>query len=295
MSVTKYSIGIAISFIFLMSCKKNNDTPTTTNDLVFTFKFDSTQQRLNNIGQVANGIPAGRAAQSPIFNGMSVHYIELAKDEFTPLGSGVVLYKAAETTAGGASAIDFSKAVVAGDNQIFHKSGLINIPVGEYKYLRLSIAYQNLNIKYKFNSNILTGTVAGFIGFNTYVSNLVLNNVNIPINANKLQGFWAFESNGFTTVGQAPAGATTVPNPIFATSPIPQGSCVVTAHFINNAGFVTPLKITGNENADVNVKVSLSTNKSVEWNEVTADGLLEPSLGEHIADMGIRGMKPIFY
>jgi hypothetical protein len=295
MTVLKYIIFTVGSIFFFMSCKKNNDTPTTTNDLVFTFKFDSTQQRLNNIGQLANGLLAGRAAQSPIFNGMSVHYIELAKDEFTPLGSGVVVYKAAETTAGGASAIDFSKAIVAGDNQVFHKAGLINIPPGDYKYLRMSIAYQNLNIKYKFNSNILTGTVAGFIGFNTYVGNLVLNNVNIPVNANKLQGYWAFESNGFTTMGQAPAGATTVPNPIFATSPIPQGSCVVTAHFINGSGFIAPLKITGNENADVNVKVSLSTNKSVEWNEVTADGLLEPSLGENIADMGIRGMKPIFY
>jgi hypothetical protein len=294
MNIPKYILLPIVYVCFLMSCKKNNDTPTTTNDIVFTFKFDSTQQRLNNVGQIANGIPAGRAGQSPVFNGMSVHYIELAKDEFTPLGSGVVLYKAPETTTGGASSIDFSKAVVAGDNQIFHKAGLINIPAGDYKYLRMSIAYQNLNIKYKFNSNILTGTVAGFIGFNTYVGNLVLNNVNIPVNANKLQGFWAFESNGFTISGQAPVGATTVPNPIFATSPIPIGSCVVTAHFINGSGFTSPLKITGNENADVNVRVSLSTNKSVEWNEVTADGLLEPSLGENIVDMGIRGMKPIF-
>src|SRR4051812_30851867 len=47
--------------------------------LIFKFKFDSTQLRLNNLGQPA-GVSAGNAAQSPKFNLMSQHYIELAGD-----------------------------------------------------------------------------------------------------------------------------------------------------------------------------------------------------------------------
>ena len=65
------------------------------------------------------------------------------------------------------------------------------------------------------------------------------------------------------------------------------GSCVVTAAF-------TPgkLRITGTETKDIVITVSLSTNKSFEWNEVVADGRWEPGKGETVVDMGIRGMLP---
>lgn len=66
-----------------------------------------------------------------------------------------------------------------------------------------------------------------------------------------------------TSVGQAPAGVTTVPNPIASTSPIPAGSCVVTG-----GKFSTPLVITGDEKNNVVVTLSLSINKSFEWTEV---------------------------
>ena len=58
------------------------------------------------------------------------------------------------------------------------------------------------------------------------------------------------------TTGQAPAGATTVPNPIFASSPIPQGSCLVTGEF------ETPLVINGDETEDIVVVLSVSTKRS---------------------------------
>ena len=109
-----------------------------------------------------------------------------------------------------------------------------------------------------------------------------------PVNGNRAQGYWAFALNDFpfATSGQAPAGATTVPNPIAATSPIPAGSCVVTGKFANN------LVINGNETKDVVVTLSLSINNSIEWTEVNADGKYEPSAGENIVDMGLRGLIP---
>src|SRR5688572_29079 len=87
----------------------------------------------------------------------------------------------------------------------------------------------------------------------------------------------------YVASGQAPAGATTVPNPIFATSPIPAGSCVVTASFVKAP--TNKLTITGNETQDIVIEVSLSTNKSFEWTEVVNDGRWEPSKGEGVTDM----------
>ncbi len=73
----------------------------------FIFKFDSTQERLNNLGTPA-GVASGNKAQSPVFNVMSAHYLELTPDQFTALGSENVLYKAPETSIAGSNAIDFS-------------------------------------------------------------------------------------------------------------------------------------------------------------------------------------------
>ncbi|MBL7884944.1 MAG: hypothetical protein JNL69_12805, partial [Bacteroidia bacterium] len=112
-----------------------------------------------------------------------------------------------------------------------------------------------------------------------------------------VQGYWAFLTNvlgqNYFADGQAPAGATTVPNPLFASSPIPAGSCVVTGQFVNNSMTNDPLVITGSETQDIVITVSLSTNKSFEWHEVVADGYYQPEVGEYVVDMGIRGLIPI--
>jgi hypothetical protein len=283
----------------MISCKKENHAAP---QLVFKFKFDSTQDRLNNVGQPST-IADGHAAQSPVFNSMSVHYIELTANAFVGLGQGSVLYKAAETTAGGSSAIDFSKSTFAGDGQTFFSMPLKDIPKGDYEWLRVSLAYQNVDVKFKVDTTVngitinkeFVGTMAGFIGFNTYLTTYKVKNQSLTVNGNRAQGYWGFETvisaAGYTlpfiTSGQAPAGATTVVNPIFATSPIPQGSCVVTGAFVPGK-----LTITGNETNDVVVEVSFSTNKSFEWEDVVADGKWEPSKGEQVTDMGIRGMIP---
>ncbi len=296
-------ICLFAALLFTVSCKK--DVGDSSPQLVLKFKFDSTQARLNNIGQPA-AIPAGNAGQSPVFNKMSAHYVELAPNAVTALGAGAVLYHATETSVGGATAIDFEKAYFAGNNETFFSIPLKDIPAGDYEWLRVSLAYQNFDIKFLLDTVVsgipikqeFPGTGAGFIGYRTYIKNLVIKNQTLPVNANKTQGFWGFETTvsyggvnyPFVSSGQSPAGATTVPNPIFATSPIPQGSCVVTAAFIN--GTTNKLTITGQETKDIVVEVSLSTNKSFEWNEVVADGKWEPAKGEQVVDMGIRGMIP---
>ena len=60
-------------------------------------QFDSTQVRLNNLGQPV-AVPPGHGAQSPVFNRMSAHYVEFAPTATTLLGDGDVVYMAPETS-----------------------------------------------------------------------------------------------------------------------------------------------------------------------------------------------------
>jgi len=287
MKFSLISISVAVLFA-LSSCKKTDDTPATVN-INFIFKFDSTQARLNAVGGVS-AMPAGHAGQSPRFNTMSAHYLELAPSPTTLLGAGAVLYKAPEVTTGGATAIDFSKSNFAGNNATFLSVPVKSFAAGTYTWLRVSLAYQNYNVYITTPAAVIDATVASFIGFNTYLSSFKVKDSTVVVNANKLQGFWALEGQalgfGSVSTGQAPPGATTVPNPLSLTSPIPAGSCVVTG------AFASPLVVTGNETSDINVIVSLSTNKSFEWIDGNGNGKYEPLLGESVVDMGIRGMIP---
>ena len=52
--------------------------------------------------------------------------------------------------------------------------------------------------------------------------------------------------------------------------------------------------ITGNETKNIEVQLSLSINNSFEWQEVNVDGKFEPSVGENVVDMGLRGLIPSF-
>jgi hypothetical protein len=141
----------------------------------------------------------------------------------------------------------------------------------------------------------LTATLASFIGFNSYIKTFTIKTQSVTVNGNRTQGFWGFETNvpvlgtniPVVQSGSAPAGATTVVNPLFNTSPIPAGSCVVTAAFANGK-----LKITGNETKDIIVECSFSINKSVEWRDLNPNDKWEPLKGETLVDMGIRGLIP---
>jgi hypothetical protein len=281
------------------ACKKKDDPSKETKYLIFKFHFDSTLARLNNLAQPAN-MPAGHSALSPVFNGMCAHYVELSPDMYTAIGGGAVVYHAPETTAGGATAIDHSKSVIKGQDEEFLRIPLDSIKPGAYSYLRISLAYQNYDIRYKYTYQgtpyILSGTVASFIGYNTYINSYTIKNQTLQPSAatggpgNHLQGYWGFETTAFATTavrdGQSPPGATTVPNPIFATSPIPQGSCLVTGKFPQT------LVISGQESSDKVVQVALSTNNSFEWKDANMDGYYEPAAGDTVVDMGIRGLYP---
>lgn len=327
----KILITIILLASIFSSCKKNTDeviepetttTTTVTEDaypdsvwtttgtgprLIFKFKFDSTQARLDATGNPLSTLPAGHAAYSPVFNKMAAHYIELAPNDLTALGAGSVLYHAPETTAGGTTAIQFSKSVVVRENVIFYSTPLSQITSGTYKWLRLSLSYQNYDIAFKASSlpgnQIGTGTVASFLGYQTYVTKYKIKNQDyIPTASvggpyvNHAQGYWGFETNipgyGYWKQDGQSSGTTTVVNPNFNNSPIPAGSCVVTAEFTDMTNVNQLLTITGTETQDIIITVSLSTNKSFEWTEITNDGLYQPEIGEKPVDMGIRGMIP---
>ncbi|MFN0201639.1 MAG: hypothetical protein ACKVTZ_08970, partial [Bacteroidia bacterium] len=265
--------------------------------LIFKFKLDSTQTRLNNFGTVAT-IPAGRAGQSPKFKSIAAHYIEMIPNALTALGGGEVVYVGKETTQGGSTAIDFDSLKKVGNNEVFYSVPLSKVKAGNYEYLRVSLAYQKYDIRFKYvypslPPFYLTGTLASFIGYNSYIRNYQINTQSVALNANKKQGYWGFEVPAqppylpSANVSQGEAPGTTVVNPLFATSPIPAGSCVVTGKFAQK------LNITGTETKDIVITVSLSTNKSFEWIDSNADGEFEPATGETVVDMGIRGMIPI--
>lgn len=293
-----YSRLLSVALVlFLAACKKDTSPGP---ELQFQFNFDAIQPRLNNIGQPAP-IPAGHAAQTPTFREMSVHYIELAPQALTPLGQGAIVYHAPETTKGGEKAVDFDKAAKAGANEVFAKINLKNVPPGTYEWVRASVTYQNYDIAFNLNhvpglGNLIQqqGSLASFVGFNTYISSVAPREKALTVNANKPQGFWVFDPfNIFFNLfsGQAPAGATTVVNPLFATSPVPPGSCVVTGKFPQ------PLVVTGQETDDVLVTLSFSVNQSFEWVDNNGNGQLDfyfdvTTPAEPIVDMGLRGLIP---
>lgn len=279
---------LIVCVVTVSSCASDaDDTTPAEPQLIIKLKFDPTQVRLNNLGQPST-IPAGNAAQSPTIRRMSANYIEFAPSPTTLLGQGEIIFTGPETTSGGNNAINFQSATFAGNDEVFLSIPLSEVANGNYDWVRVSLAYQEGDINFKAaNGNDYSGTLASFVGYNTYITSFNLNGSSFNVNANRLQGFWAFEALGFASQGQAPEGATTVPNPLFNSSPIPQGSCVVTGQFANG------LTVTGNETQDVVVTLSFSINNSFEWTEVNFDGKYEPTAGEQVVDMGLRGLIPI--
>lgn len=285
-------LWVLSAFLFGACPDEGKPVSVTGPKLLIKLKVDPDQERLDNIGNPST-IPNGHAAVDPLFHKISAHYIELAPDLYTIIGQGEILYKGEETEAGGALAIDFNKAKVVEPGDVFISIPIKDITPGTYRFPRVSVLYQNYEIPFVYNGADLTGTVASFVGYNTFINQYKINQDIINVNDDKLQGYWGFEVNymGFVTsfTGQAPAGATTVPNPLFATSPIPQGSCVITGAFDD------PLVITGTETDDITMEITFSTNKSFEWQEINPDGKFDPNLGENVVDMGLRGMKVKVY
>lgn len=306
-----FIIGV-FSILAFVSCKKDKVTPVEPvvnagPRLIFQYDFDSTQVRLDAFGQPV-AVPAGHGAQNPKMNSMTAHYIELAQGPFTPVGTGTKIYHAEETTLGGENAIVFSKTKIVARGETFYSIPLKDVTPGEYEYLRVSVGYQNFDVKYYVDTTYVVqgipdiviaqefpGTIASFIGFNSYITNYKIKTETIQVNGNKKQGYWGFETKAtymgypisYQNTGQSPAGATTVVNPIAGSSPIPAGSCLITGKFPSSK-----LIITGNETQDIVIRVSMSTNKSFEWIDNNGNGKWDPTKGESVVDMGLRGMIP---
>lgn len=278
---------LALLAVMFSGCNIDGDQQPDGPYLIFKFRFDPNQVRYDSFGNVAT-VPNGHAALSPTYHGISGHYVELIQGAWTALGAGEIVYQGEETTAGGANAVDFSKASVVGENEVFFSIPLSQVAAGTYEYVRVSVTYQNYDIRYNaLGFNNLTGRLASFVGFNTYISSYQVGNMTDVVNDDKLQGYWAFESQGTMTRGQAPVGATTVVNPLFASSPIPAGSCLVTG------AFEAPLVLNGDETEDVTVILSVSTNQSFEWTDPDGNGQYDPLDGDVPVDMGLRGLKAI--
>ena len=187
----------------IFSCEDLDDKPTEPM-LIVKFKFDPTQERLNNFG-VPTALAAGHGAQSPIFNTISSHYVELAPDATTQLGAGTVLYHAPETTLGGANAIDFSQSKIVAEGETFLEIPLKKIVSGNYQWLRVSLSYQNYQISVRSSGQDYQGTLASFVGFNTYIGSHSIGNTFFQVDGNRAQGYWAFALNDlpYSTSGQA--------------------------------------------------------------------------------------------
>ena len=290
---------ILILIVSFSSCKKDeeSESPMVSPQLKISMEFDEALPRLGNFGEEV-AVPSGNAAQHPRMNEVSLHYIEFAPDSLTWLGNGAIVYQGAETNAGGDAAVDFNQAVLAGDGEGYLSLELSSLPSGTYEWLRVSLTYQNYSIDYRLTADPwiidqdFEGTLASFVGFNTYIDSHTVLDSTIEVGANKLQGYWAFET-GIEVAGQSfgdvisgDGAGVTVVNPIADTSPVPAGSCVVTGKL------ASPLIITGNESTDVEVMLAFSINNSFEWTEVEFDGKFEPGIGETVVDMGLRGLHP---
>ncbi|MFK8101266.1 MAG: hypothetical protein AB8G15_02030 [Saprospiraceae bacterium] len=304
----KKSIFLLVSLVFLFSCSKtdeNTPLPRETAQLQLQFQFQENQVRLDNAGKVST-IPNGNAAQTPEFRAMSIHLIELVPSAATAVGSGVIIYQGEEINLGGDTAINFDEALVSDEGRIFKTLPLQDIPAGQYEFIRVSVAYQNYDIQFNLNNVPFVGdlmnqkgSIASFLGFNTYLGTVSVNTMALAINAAHRQGFWVFETEletpfeNYNTIqsGTAPAGATTVVNPLAGISDIPEGSCLVTGKF------TTPLVISAQAKNDLALTLSFSINRSFEWVDTNNNGALDfdvmtPSNNEPIVDMGVRGLIP---
>lgn len=291
----KIATIISCTILLLFSCSKKEIEPRIqepsipTPNLIFKFHFDSSLTRLDNFGNPST-IPTGNAAQNPQFKLIGAHSIEFTLDSLTQLGMGEIVFESPTTSAGGAVATSFDHVPVVGDGEIFYSLPIENISPGSYQWARVALTYQNYDINFLSAGNFYTGRLASFVDDITYIGNYTINTQTIGVNANKLQGYWGFETLGLIFEGQA--AGTTVPNPISTTSPIPPTSCVVTGRFPTN------LTITGNETSDIIVTFNLSTNNSFEWKDLNGDGFYEPSdgvnPGDTVVDMGLRGLYPTF-
>jgi hypothetical protein len=309
----KRIVWLSLFVLLFAACQKsdNNDRY-----LVFRFKFDPKQERLDSNGYASL---APGASLTPIVNSAASHYLELCQGDSVPFKTGTVLFQGAETDS---ATVDFSKCTISKEGDVFFSIPLSMVTPGVYKWLRMSVVYENIEIPVRlenFTQNnlsftgVFTGTLAGFLGYNNYIDNYTIKTAKLnPSPKKQRQGLWTFETTlGSAGYSFAPVTYTdktqdkgnTFVNPYENKVRTPNGSCITTGLFYqtkyNKIGedptfSVKPLTITGKETESIVIDCSLSTNKSLEWGERgSTNNFFEPFKGEPVIDMGFRGLNAI--
>ena len=118
---------------------------------------------------------------------MSAHYVEFAPTATTQLGQGDVVYFAPETTMGGANAIDHDLGINVGDGQAFVNIPLSDLGPGTYQWLRVSLAYQNYDIRFYYNEvGLHRGPSPPSSGTTPTSVRYLVHDSTVTVNANKL-------------------------------------------------------------------------------------------------------------
>ena len=293
----------AILLLMLFGCGKKSDAV-----VHFKIKFDPLQERLNSAGLIA-GVTPGRAAQSPVINGLGIFSLEMSPTAATPFGSGYILLTTAEMNTPAVKAIDIAQIKMVKDGDVFLSIPISDMKPGKYEWIRAGVAYENFDVQFNLLNapsagNFLDerGTLAGYLGYNNYITKQKIWSKEEAVNGSRKQGFWLFESklqsaySSYDKVysGQVPTNSLTFVNPLAQTSPYPEGACSITGRFD------TPLSIKGNEKDDITVVLSFSINKSFEWEEtinrngkwdINMQSRTDAIIIEPIMDMGLRGLK----
>ena len=168
----RFILFVTMITMITASCDRCKDDPAPAEPkLIIKITTDPSQERLNNLGQ-PSVIPAGHAAQSPVCKKISAHYLEFTPDMYTALGAGEVVYHAPETTAGGANAIDFSKAKVVAPGEVFFEMPLKDFSPGTYEWVRASLLYQNGDVQFTASGLDLVVIHSNALGVNGVVRDI---------------------------------------------------------------------------------------------------------------------------
>jgi hypothetical protein len=294
---------LASIVLVLASCGKKNNTY-----VHFKIKFDPLQERLNSVG-IPVGVTAGKSAQTPVLNGIGINSLEMCFNGNVPLGTGSVLHNTLETQKGDTKYIELTQVKMAKDGEIILSVPMSDIPKGKYEWIRTGVAYENFDVQFNLLNapsagNFLDerGAMAVITNTNSFISKLKVFNREENIDGAKKQGFWLFESKlspgyaSYNTIyqGQMAANSITFVNPLAQSSPISKEANIITGRL------ETPLSILGNEEEDITVVLSFSTNKIFEWEDnINRNGKWDidlkgvsttPSI-ELVSDVGLRGMR----
>ena len=272
----------------LVSCEKEDEPgdffggETSDPMLIIRFKFDETEQTSRKQGST---LP-GNAAQTPDYNSIAADFIQFTTTKDTASKSGIVAYQSPKTTMGGSEAIDFGLTRVVEENRVFVALPIKKLKTGNYRYVNVSIAFQNYKIKIRNNAADYDGTMAGFTGFNTYIDTYEIGNNIFPVNANKTDGYWAFALDDFPYQAKGQ-----ITDNIISNSGNDAG---LTKSRLITGKFTSDLVITGKETSNIEVTLTLPVAHTFQWKEVIFDGKFEPSIGEQIINLGANDVVASF-